>query len=93
MSFSDVVDAHEYQREQKGAFEKETQHRMLTEAARYWVIEHYLRTGKLPDEPAVYFAYPNGPVSFDWGNPPGPDNGTQKLRGKRVRITMEIENG
>jgi len=90
MSLSDVMDADDAQRAMKGAFEKDTQYRLLVEASRYWVIEHYLRTGRLP-EPAVYFAYANGERGFDWGNPPGPDDQTQ-LRGKRVRITLEIED-
>lgn len=93
MGIEDVMDADDAQRAMKGAFEKDTQYRLLVEAARYWVIEHYLRTGRLP-EPEVYFAYANGPHGFDWGNPAGPGDGTtpRPLRGKRVRITLEIED-
>ena len=75
------------------AFERETIHRLCTETARFWLNSHYLENKNLPDEPKVWFAYPNGPVSFDWGNRPGEFDGTQVLRGKRVRITLEIEDG
>ena len=74
-----------------GSFEKDTLHRLCVQAARYWVIEHKLRLGELPEN-VTFFAYPNGPGGFDWGNPPGPDDPTLRpMRGKRVRITMTIE--
>ncbi len=73
-----------------GAFEQSTSIRLATEAARYVMLEHYLRTGELP-ETTTYFAYS---TSFDWGNPPGHFNDGQPrpLRGKRVRITFEVED-
>ena len=55
---------------EKGAFDKDTLHRIVTEASRLWVVEHFLRTGRLPEE-LTMFAYPSGPVSMDWGNPTG----------------------
>ena len=76
--------------EQRSAFETHTLHRMCAQAARYWVIENWLRTNELP-EPATYFAYPTGPGGFDWGDAPGNDGPPRPLRGKRVRITLEIE--
>lgn len=78
--------------EQSTAFEKDTLHRMLSGAARYWVINHYLHKLRIPESAAVYFAYPNGPAGFDWGNALGPDGPDKPLRGKRVRITLEIED-
>lgn len=75
------------------AFLRDTLHRMCAGAARFWVIEHHQRTGKIPTESVTYFAYPNGPGGFDWGNAAGPDDPvTKPLRGKRVRITLSIEN-
>ena len=76
-----------------GAFEKDTLYRQIVEAARYWVIEHQLRTGQLP-EPMTYYAYSDGPRGFDWGNPPGvDDDGLERpLRRKRVTITLSIED-
>ena len=77
----------------RGALESDTLHRMLVEAARYWVVEHHQRTGQLPEE-EIRFAYAGGSCGFDWGNPPGlgvhPRDAP--LRGKRVRITLEIED-
>jgi len=94
-SFEDVVDAHEFQAREMGAFEKETGYRLMVEAARYWLIEHFLRTGKLPD-PQTYYAYANGPNGFNWGNPPGPPGDgldqDRPLRGKRVVIRFSIED-
>jgi hypothetical protein len=83
----------DWQRAQKGAFEKDTLYRLIVESTRYWVIEHYLRRGCLPDE-TTFFAYANEPNGFDWGNPAGPDDDGQlrPLRGKRVRITLAIED-
>jgi len=78
--------------EERSAFLTDTLHRIMCEAARIWVIEHHQRTGELPASEAR-FAYANGPHGFDWGNAPGPDvpPGSRPLRGKRVRITFEIE--
>ena len=74
------------------AFERDTSHRLITEAARHWCISHALATGDVPER-GVFFAYPDGPVGFMWGNAPGPDNPAVKpLRGKRYRITIELED-
>ncbi len=76
---------------QRAAFISDTLHRATVEAARIWVIEHFLRTGDLP-EVETRFCYANGPHGFDWGNAPGPDDPVNKpLRGKRIRVTFEIE--
>lgn len=92
-TLSDLMDVDDFQRALQGAFEKDTEYRLVVEAARYWVIQHYILTGKLPEK-TIYSAYPNGTASFDWGDPPGPDDGKTPapLRGKRVRITLEIED-
>ena len=77
------------------AFVKDTRYRLLVEVSRYWLIEHWLRTHELPDE-AVWFVYPNGPEAcLDWGNPPGrsEDGLSRPLRGKRIRITLSVEEG
>lgn len=75
------------------AFERETIHRLATEAARYWLLTHFLAQQRLPVK-GTWFAYPSGPgASIDWGNPPGPDDpDLQPLRGKRIRVTFEIED-
>jgi hypothetical protein len=76
----------------RGAFESETFHRMLVEAARYWLIEFFLRRKKLPER-EVRYVYANGPNGIGWGNAPGPDDPDMKpLRGKRIRVTIEIED-
>lgn len=76
--------------EAMSAFLRDTLHRMCVGAARFWVIEHHQRTGELPDK-SVWYAYADGPVGFGWGNAPGPDDPVDKpLRGKRVRITLEV---
>lgn len=79
--------------DQRAAFISDTFHRVMVEAARIWVIESVLRTGELP-ESETRFCYANGPHGFDWGNAPGPDGspGHRPLRGKRVRVTFEIED-
>ena len=75
------------------AFERETSYRLLVEAARHWCISGYLATHRVPSR-GVFYAYPAGPSAcFDWGNPPGPnDPTTQPLRGKRYKITIELED-
>ncbi len=75
------------------AFERDTIHRLATEAARVWLVSHFLAMKTLPDK-QTYFAYPNGiGASLDWGNPAGPsDSDLQPMRGKRVRVTFEIED-
>lgn len=74
------------------AFESDTLHRLTVEAARFWVIEHFLRTKQLPTR-ETRFAYASGPHGFDWGNAPGHDDpDTKPLRYKRVRITFEVED-
>ena len=76
---------------ERQAFITDTFHRVMVEAARIWVIESVLRTGQLP-ESETRFCYADGPHGFDWGNAPGPDDpATKPLRGKRVRVTFEIE--
>lgn len=79
--------------EHMGAFERDTLHRILAVAARYWVIEHHQRAKQLPKR-VTFFAYAEGPAGMDWGNSPGPDDAELRpMRGKRVRITLEIEDG
>lgn len=67
---------------EQGSFEKDTLWRMCAQAARYWVIEHFLRTKELPDKPAVFFGY--SVSGIDWGQ--------EVLRGKRIKVTIEIED-
>lgn len=75
----------------RGVFETETLHRMMVEAVRYWCIETFLRRKRLPIR-EVRYVYSDGPVGIDWGNAPGPDDpDTKPLRGKRIKITIEIE--
>lgn len=73
------------------AFERATLYRLCTEAARYWVISHFLVHQALPAE-VQFYTYPNGEVSFDWGNPAGPASVYTPLRGKRITITMRVED-
>lgn len=78
--------------EEMGSFENDTLYRMCVEAARYWVIEHFLRTGELPDQ-MKRWVYPSGPVAaLDWGNAPGMDDKGQDkiLRYKRIEVTLKI---
>lgn len=73
------------------AFERATVYRMTVEAARVWLISEFLARGKLPEE-LVLFVYANGPdASLDWGNSPGPDDGMKPMRGRRVRVTFQVE--
>ena len=77
---------------QLSAFDRDTIHRLLNEASRYWVVQTFLSSGELPAGIKTWWAYPDGPISFDWGNAPGPKTKYTPLRGKRVRITLELEN-
>lgn len=70
----------------RDAFTTDTMHRLMVEVARIWVIDSVLRTGSLPATETRYA------VSFDWGNAPGPDDGHKPLRGKRVKMTFEVED-
>ena len=72
----------------QGAFEKSTLHRLCVEAARFWVIDNYLADKKLPDS-VTFFAYPRSQDGMNWGDD---DSGTGPLHGKRVRVTLEVEN-
>lgn len=74
-------------------FERETLYRLIVETARLWLVGHFLRSLTLPSA-ATFYVYPGGPdASLDWGNAPGPDDPFNKpMRGKRVRVTFEIEN-
>ena len=67
---------------QPNSFERDTLWSMCCQAARYWLVGHFLRTGKLPQQKAVFWAYPERGI--DWGK--------DELRGKRVRITIEVED-
>ena len=75
------------------AFEKDTLYRLLVESTRFWVIANWLENHELPKQ-TTFYTYPGGPLGFDWGNAPGPDDEAieRPLRGKRVRITLEIED-
>ncbi len=75
----------------RGAFESSTIYRLLVETVRYWLIECFLRAKKLPDK-HVYFVYPYGEASIDWGDSPTSPDDCRPLRGKRIRVTIEIEN-
>lgn len=75
----------------RGAFESATIHRIATESVRVWIIEHWLRTQTLP-QPEVMFVYPRGPQSLEWGAADGSPDEFAPLRGKRIRVTLEIEN-
>lgn len=70
------------------AFEKDTVHRLLTEAARVWVIAQFLDVKCIQASPATFYAYPSGPVSFDWGED---GDAPLPLVGKRIKITLEVE--
>jgi len=76
---------------ERSAFMSDTFHRVTIEAARIWVIDSVLRTGQLP-KTETRFAYSHGPHGLDWGNSSGPDDGNKPMRGKRVRVTFEIED-
>lgn len=76
-----------------GAFEKETVYRLLTEACRMWVVSTHLETGKLPKF-VTYWVYGNGaPINIGWGDAGGPPSENTPMRGKRIRVTLEVEDG
>lgn len=92
-TIEDIMDVEDFRAEQQSALTNDTIYRLIVEASRLWLINHYLRTGKLPEE-NTYFIYPNGEISLDWGNPSGRDDG-KKIRvlcGKRVCVTLSVEN-
>lgn len=78
-----------------GAFEKDTTYRLLVEAVRHWLLARVLARKSLPSEPAVFWIYASrhpGRNSIDWGDAAGPPDPVNKpLRGKRIRVTIEIE--
>ena len=69
--------------EKRGAFESDTFHQMLTLAARYWLIEHFLRAQDIPMESETRFFYPFE-ESINWGK--------DVRENKRIRVTIEIED-
>lgn len=80
-----------------GGFEHDTLHRLVTEAARYWLLTHWLASknksgvDRLPEQESLY-AHPSGPVSMDCGDPRyvvGDKPGV--MHGKRIKVTFEIE--
>lgn len=72
-------------------FEADTLYRMAVEMARYWVIASSLEAGEIPQRRTM-FVYPSGPPAcMDWGNPPG-DKANAPLRGKRVKVTLTVED-
>jgi hypothetical protein len=74
-----------------GSFERETSYRILVEAVRHWCISNHLESGQVPVS-GVFFVYADGPTGFDWGNAPGADDpATKPLRGKRYKVTIELE--
>jgi hypothetical protein len=77
-------------KKERGSFETETLHRMLIEAVRYWVIEWFLRTKKLPAK-EIRYVYSGGTVGIGWGSATGLDD-PNTLRGKRIKVTIEIED-
>jgi len=68
----------------RGAFEASVIHRLAVETARYWLVEHCLRTGDAPEE-ETWFCYPKGPDSIEWG-------ADSFLRSKRISVTLKVED-
>ena len=78
------------------AFERSTTYRLCVEAARHWLLTHYLARHELPEGTKKFWVYPNGPEAcLDWGNAPGPlnDGSPHPLRGKRIAVTFTVEEG
>lgn len=75
------------------AFEKDTIHRLLTEAVRVWVVSNYLETRAIPQRDAIFYVYPSGEVSIDWGDSRYRKDGdpAEPMARKRVKITLTIE--
>lgn len=77
-------------------FENETLYRMLVEASRYWVVGEFLRNGDIPQKECVLFVYANGlEACLDWGDShvyTGKSSDLRPMRGKRIRVTMEVED-
>jgi len=75
-----------------GSFERDTTYRILVEAVRHWIITHWLAKKTLPLEADVFCVYSDGPNGIDWGNPPTSEGKADRpLRGKRIRVTFEVE--
>lgn len=77
--------------EERPSFMTDTIRRVASESARVWVVENFLRNGRIP-RLTTFFAYPRGPGGFDWGESNGAYGTKQPLKGKRVRITFEVED-
>lgn len=72
-------------------FEKDTMYRLAVEAVRFWVVSNTLAHGEMPNR-FEQFVYGHGPAAaLDWGDAPGPADPTMPLRGKRIRVTYEVE--
>ncbi len=76
---------------QPPAFERDTSYRILTEAVRHWLVTRFL-AGGMPKKPAVFWVYSNGPNGIDWGDDPKAPTQDRPLKGKRIRVTFEVEN-
>jgi hypothetical protein len=70
-------------------FATDTLHRLAVEAARYWVVECWLRTRQLPTAAETRFVYADGLYGIGWGDDPvspGP------MRHRRIRVTFEVQD-
>ena len=67
------------------AFDRDTVHRLLTEAMRVWCITNYLSCKEVPIAGRVY-VYPDCvPACMDWG-------ANDVMKGKRIKVTFEVED-
>ena len=73
------------------AWIRDTVHRLLTEAVRVWILGRNLY-GYGGTSEGVFYVYPRGQVSIDWGDPVGEvSSDSAPLRGKRIVVTLRIE--
>lgn len=68
---------------ERPAFERDTTHRLAVEVARHSIISRHL-AGFQIDMPHTMFVYQSGPFGMNWGQ--------DLLKGKRVRVTIEVED-
>ena len=76
------------------AFEKNTLYRLLVEAVRYWVIQTFFDTKQIPQTVGTFWIYPRG-IEFpgiDWGDDPSQPDALRPLMGKRIRVTLTVED-
>lgn len=73
------------------AWIRETIHRLLTEAVRVWILGNRIEGNGIPTE-GVFYVYPSGPVSIDWGDQLRETHKEyHPLRGKRIVVTLRVE--